>query len=107
VWIRSLARWGLRCDGALPIGLDRQGLGISSENEITRYTLTGTARYTLSPVGGGAAQTASLRAFAAYSATASPYATRIADRDARARLAVSLADQIAARLEASAGEWAK
>ena len=44
-------------------------------------------------------------AFAAYSATASAFATSVAERDAKVRLAHALADRIATRLSATAGDW--
>ena len=47
-----------------------------------------------------------VEAFTAYSAVASPFATRTAEEDARRRLAVALAEQIAQRLALSANGWA-
>ena len=90
---------------ALSVTLDvsAEGLAISQDNEITRYNLTGTATYQLRDITVSTAlATGTVRAFAAHSATASPVATRIAERDARARLATSLADQIASRLAVAA-----
>lgn len=89
------------------VDISRRGLAVSRENEITRYNLTGTAKYTLTPIGEtGKTARGSVRAFAAYSATASPFATRSAEQDARERLALALADQIASRLAVTAEEWA-
>ncbi len=81
-------------------------LAINPQNEITRYSLTGVASFDLRQ---NAAQTSVLkgnvRAFSAYSATASAYATSIAERDAQERLAHSLAEQIATRIAADADRW--
>ncbi len=85
--------------------IESQGLAITSDASITRFNLSAVADYSLIPVAGGnAVLTARVRSFTAYSATASAYATRIAERDARRRLAVNLADQIATRLAAAAAE---
>lgn len=90
------------------IALDSDGLAISQTNQITRYNLTGTASYDLVDMATGVkVEAGTARAFAAYSATASPFATRVAERDARSRLAVSLADQIVIRIAASATRWSR
>ena len=88
------------------IRLEQTALAITPQAEITRYNLTGVSRYVLSEratgrrVSGGG-----VRAFAAYSANDAPFATRSARRDAQSRLAAALADQIATRLLADAGDW--
>lgn len=88
------------------INTSSQELAINQENEITRYSLTGTASFDLRSLSAGASVLeGSVRAFSAYSATASAYATSVAERDARARLANSLAEQIATRVVASADRW--
>ena len=88
------------------IEVDSDGLAISQTNQITRYNLTGTATYNVVSLAAGLpVETGTARAFAAYSATASPFATRVAEKDARARLAVSLADQIASQIAATADRW--
>lgn len=82
------------------------GLGISQTNQITRYNLTGEASYEVRHMGSNTrVETGDARAFAAYSASASPFATRVAEEDARARLAVTLADQIVTRLAATSATW--
>jgi LPS-assembly lipoprotein len=92
----------------ISVDVESTGLAITQDNAITRYNLTGTARYTLDR---RADEKRLLeeegRAYAAYSATTSPYATRIAEKDANVRLVQSLADQIALRLSASAEVWTK
>ncbi len=81
-------------------------LAINQENEITRYSLTGTAQFQLRQLASSnTVLTGNVRAFAAYSATASAYATSVAERDARERLANALAEQIATRITASADRW--
>lgn len=91
---------------AVAIDVQSDGLAISQTNQITRYNLTGTAAYRIiSLSSGGTVEDGTARAFAAYSATASPFATRLAEEDARARLAISLADQIATQVAATASRW--
>lgn len=83
-----------------------QALAITPRAEITRYNLTGTARYSVRDNQNGVwATRGSVRAFSAYSANDEAFATRAAERDAQLRLAVALADQIATRLLAGAGDW--
>lgn len=88
------------------VSVSAAALAISDVNEITRYSLTGTANYALRDARGGTqVSTGSVRAFASYSATASTFATSSASVDAHERLAHSLAEQIATRLASSAGDW--
>ena len=83
-----------------------QALAISAENEITRYSLTGIATFDLRQMAAGTTVLkGNVRAFSAYSATASAYATSVAERDARERLAHSIAEQIATRVAANADRW--
>ncbi len=80
-----------------------KGLAITQDNAITRYNLTGIASFTLTQIKtGDVVLQDRLRAFTAYSATANAYATFISQRDAKRRLAVALADQIATRIASSA-----
>jgi len=86
--------------------IEEQGLAISQENAITRYNLRAVADYSLTRLSDDARVfEARARAFTAYSATASVYATRVAARDAERRIAVSLADQISTRLAVAASEF--
>ena len=88
------------------ISTTSQELAINPQSEITRYSLTGIATYRLTSISDDrGVLSGNVRAFAAYSATASAYATTVAERDARERLANSLAEQIATRLAASADRW--
>ncbi|MXU64832.1 LPS assembly lipoprotein LptE [Oceanomicrobium pacificus] len=94
----SGAEYDLRVD----LTVEREGIGITQSNDITRYNLTGTATYRLTErATGAAAAEGQVRTFTAYSATSSAYATRVARRDAEKRLAISLADQLAVRLAAT------
>jgi len=83
--------------------VETKGLAITQDNAITRYNLTGIASFTLTHIERDEVVLQDkLRAFTAYSATANAYATFISERDAKRRLAVSLADQIATRIASSA-----
>ena len=77
---------------------------IQRDNSITRYTLRSFADYTLTQ-GDKTVLRDQVQAVTAYNATASPFATDAAERDARQRLAFTLADQIVTRLASSAGDW--
>jgi len=97
-------RFGL----AVSIEVASEGLAISEQNDITRYNLTGEAKFALRTLSNSqSAQRGTVRAFAAYSATNSPFAAQVAEDDARARLADTLADRIVTRLIASADDWAQ
>lgn len=88
------------------LDVNQQGLAISDESNITRYNLTGLATYSVVSLGDRTTvSSGTARAFAAYSATASPVATRAAERDAHVRLARSLAEQVALEIAADAPVW--
>jgi len=88
--------------------VDSEGLAITEDNATTRYNLTGTANFTLTHAGETVpAFRDQVVAFTAYSAIAAPYATRVAERDANARLARALADQIVNRLAITTKRWSK
>ena len=90
----------------IDLNIGSQGLAITQDNAITRYNLTGIASFTLTRISNGTVVLQDkLRAFTAYSATASAYATFVSERDARRRLAISLADQITTRIASSAEEF--
>jgi LPS-assembly lipoprotein len=82
------------------------GVGITPDNAITRYNLTGRVDWTLTEratgtrVAGGR-----VNSFTSYSATGSTVAGLAAEEDAAFRLMRILADQIVSRLIASAGDW--
>lgn len=81
------------------VTLTRIGGGISTTDDITRYTLRGTADYTLTDrataarIAGG-----TVRNFTTWSATGSTVAGIAAEEDATLRLMQILADAIATRL---------
>jgi LPS-assembly lipoprotein len=79
------------------------GVGITTENEITRFNLKGVIDYTLSDQTTGQRITGGrVQSFTAYSATGSTVAGLAAEEDAAFRLMRILADQIVARLIATA-----
>ncbi len=85
------------------ISFEQEGLAITQDNAITRYNLTAKADFNLVRLSDGKVVLSdTIRAFTAYSATASAYATHVTARDAHNRLAVSLAEQIATRIAGSA-----
>lgn len=92
-----------RLDVAL--SADSVGIAITQDGSITRYNLSGTAVFTVTQLGGGIVFQDSVTAFTAYNATASAYATRIAEQDANRRMAVTIADKIVTRLATSAEDW--
>lgn len=81
------------------------GIAITQDGSITRYNLSGTAIFAVTQLGGGIVFKDTVAAFTAYNATASAYATRVAERDAYRRMAVTLADKIVTRLATSAEGW--
>nr|WP_246831267.1 LPS assembly lipoprotein LptE [Pseudotabrizicola formosa] len=82
-------------------------LGITPENAITRYHLTGFIDWTLISRETGQRTTGGrVQGFTAYSATGSTVAGQSAEEDAAFRLMRILADQIVTRLIATSGGWA-
>lgn len=78
-------------------------LAITGSNNITRFNLIGVANYTLSDIASGQTLlSGSVDTFASYSASGSTASTVAAERDARNRLMVALADLTVTRLEADA-----
>lgn len=83
------------------------GVGITPENAINRFHLTGTVEWSLISREDGARVTGGkVENFTAYSATGSTVAGLTAEEDAAFRLMQMLADQIVTRLIATAGSWA-
>ncbi|MFP5478828.1 MAG: LPS assembly lipoprotein LptE [Alphaproteobacteria bacterium] len=89
----------IRYDLGYTITTQAVGVGITTDNQITRYNLKGVVDWTLTEratgarVAGGRVQN-----FTAYSATGSTVAGLAAEEDAAHRLMRILADQIVARL---------
>lgn len=109
------ARYSL--DYSLIVSSD--GVGLTSENETTRYNLVGRATYILTDIETDEVlTTGSVDSFTGYSvgtvdttvdppSTSSTISTRAAERNAHDRLMVILADQIVTRLLATSGSWPK
>ena len=92
----------IRYDLAYTITTEAVGVGITTENQITRYNLKGVVDYTLTDRASGARVAGGrVQSFTAYSATGSTVAGLAAEEDAAFRLMRILADQITARLIAA------
>ncbi|MEP5759047.1 MAG: LPS assembly lipoprotein LptE [Litoreibacter sp.] len=79
--------------------IEEEGLAISGSNNIDRFNLIGEANYTLRNLDTNKAVLADkVSTFTAYSASLQPVATLAAQRDARRRLMLALADRIVADL---------
>lgn len=86
----------------------RQSGGITAANETTRYTLRGTAIWTLtSRATGSRVAGGEVSAFTSWSATGTTVAGLAAEDDAARRLSVMLADQVMIRLLAAAPKLAQ
>ena len=85
--------------------IDEVALVISSDQDINRFNLPGTARWALTSPGTDAPlATGRAETFTAYSAFGTTVATREAQDDARDRLAIALADLIITDLMISAAD---
>lgn len=85
------------------IAATRQSGGITAANETTRYTLRGTAIWTLTDrASGSRVAGGEVSAFTSWSATGTTVAGLAAEDDAARRLMVMLADQVVIRLLAVA-----
>ncbi len=82
------------------------GVGITPDNAITRYNLTGSVDWTLADNDGNTVTKGTEQNFTSYSATGSTVAGLAAEEDAAFRLMRILADQIVTRLLATAPQWA-
>ena len=92
----------IRYDLAYTITTESVGVGITSDNKITRYNLKGVVDYALTDRATGVRVTGGrVQSFTAYSATGSTVAQLAAEEDAGLRLMRILADQITARLIAA------
>ncbi|EKE44284.1 secreted periplasmic protein [Oceaniovalibus guishaninsula JLT2003] len=106
------ARYDLTSD----IRLDRQGLGITTDQETTRFQIDGEATYRLADRATGAiVASGEVSNFTAYSApvvapgrasiAGNTVSVQVAEADAVERLMTILADQLVARLLATAADW--
>ena len=90
------------------ISLEAIGVGITTDNAITRYNLTGVVDWELTDVMTRARLTGGKATnFTSYSATGSTVAGLAAEEDAAQRLTRILADQIVSQLLATSGQWAR
>jgi LPS-assembly lipoprotein len=74
---------------------DQRETAITVDADVTRYDILGAAEYRLIPT--GAAEpvlTGAVEAVSAYTTLAAPYATAVAERDARRRVAEALAVKV-------------
>lgn len=86
-------------DLSLVVTSQADGLAVNQQGYITRYNLLGAADYVLTDTRNGQiAASGSVDNFTGYSTTGTTVATLAAERDARQRLMVILADQIVTRL---------
>jgi LPS-assembly lipoprotein len=89
------------------IALTPVGVGITTNNAITRYNLTGVVDWNLTDTATGARLTGGkAENFTSYSATGSTVASLSAQEDASQRLMRIIADQIVTQLLATSGQWA-
>ena len=80
-------------------------VGITSENSVPRFNLTGTVDWVLADMAGKRLTGGQVQSFTSYSATGSTVAGLAAEEDAGLRLMRILADQIVTRLLATSGQW--
>lgn len=86
------------------IDTEQKSVGITQDQETTRYHVTGSIEYALSDAMTNAVITdGKVSSFTAYSATGSTVSAITAPRDAHARLMTLLGDQIITRIAAQVG----
>lgn len=90
---------------SVDLNIGSKGLAITTDGSITRYKLSGSAKFTIRLLDGGLAAQGDVRAFTAYNATDATYATRVAEQDARRRLIVTLADKIITDMAITSEIW--
>ena len=94
-----------RYDLAYTIVTETVGVGITTDNKITRYNLKGVVDYSLTDRASGARVAGGrVQNFTAYTATGSTVAGLAAEEDAALRLMRILADQITAQLIAASAK---
>jgi LPS-assembly lipoprotein len=83
------------------LGVRREGYAITATDDVTRFDVIGEATFVLRRKSDGSeAARGTTTSTTAYSTTATPYATDVAQRDAERRVAVDLADRVFARVAA-------
>jgi LPS-assembly lipoprotein len=86
---------------AYDMSVSEDSLGVTTDQEITRYNVLGTIDYTLTDTTTGlVARTGQVKSFTSYSATSTLLAARTAETDAQRRLMVILADKTVTQLVA-------
>jgi len=86
------------------ISTDEDSIGLTRDQEINRYHVTGEATYTLTDLSSGdIVNSGNVTAFSAYSTSGSTFAALTATRDAYTRLTVQLADKVVAQILAGVG----
>jgi len=90
------------------IRLAEDGVGIQPDQTTTRFQVAGTVTYRLTDARSDEELHAGrVSNFTSYSATSTSFATTAAQRDARERLMVTLADQIVEELTLTREVWAR
>ncbi|OIQ28434.1 MAG: hypothetical protein BM562_13050 [Alphaproteobacteria bacterium MedPE-SWcel] len=88
----------------LSLGTEEVGQAITADGDITRYSLTGSAGYSLIRLSDGQiVGSGEVSTFTGYSASGTTVQTLASETDAHERLMVMLADQIVTRLHATPG----
>ncbi len=88
----------------LTLATEEVGQAITADGDITRYSLTGTAGYSLVRLSDGeVVASGEVKNFSGYSASGTTVQTLASETDAHERLMVILADQIVTRLYAVQG----
>jgi len=91
-------------DLTVTLDITEVALAITSAQDINRYNVVGDAGWTLATPAGDTLLTGTVDTFTSYSANNTTVATLEAEQDARARLAVALADLIVSQLLLRASE---
>ncbi len=92
----------------LVVDLTESERAIRPDRTITRFNIDAEADFFIESLStGNVVYQDSVQAFTAYSAVASPFATRAAEEDANSRIAEALADQILLKLATTAEDWAE
>ena len=86
------------------IRLQEESLGFLPDGTISRFNVLGKVSWALTGTDGSTALSGNERSFTSYSATSTTVATIFAQRDARRRLMVILADRIVADILNRSGE---
>ena len=87
---------------SLDLSTQQAGLAVDPEGDIERFDVIGSVAFRLERIDDGAIVASGyVEDFTGYSASGSTVATLSAEKDARARLMIILADEIVVRLQSS------